>query len=184
MLRDSLAINLRHCLTGVPLARLRTDVVRRPLFLAVCTPSGLKTFCAKLPSVRARTPFLRWFPKRKSAAGSSLPNQRAGVSTCELINTRDARLETSLGSPPAAGPRRPLPAVYASVWHVSAAPPGRPCGVRLSCGPSAAGSRAAPRRREGWWPLARAASCAARRASAGGRRRVCGSGCARWASWA
>ena len=35
MLRDSLAINLRHCLTVVPLARLRTDVVARTCFFAV-----------------------------------------------------------------------------------------------------------------------------------------------------
>ena len=34
-MRDSLAINLSHCLTVVPLARLRMDVVRHPLFFAV-----------------------------------------------------------------------------------------------------------------------------------------------------
>ena len=36
MLRDSLAINLSHCLTVVPPARLPTDEVGHPVFFAVC----------------------------------------------------------------------------------------------------------------------------------------------------
>ena len=40
MLRDSLAINLSHCLTVVPPARIRTDWVGHPRFFAVCGMHG------------------------------------------------------------------------------------------------------------------------------------------------
>ena len=59
MLRDSLAINLRHCLTVVPLARLRTDEVRHPLFFAAESMTTTKTTTTfTTTSVASTTPVM------------------------------------------------------------------------------------------------------------------------------